>query len=563
MDTKSPISLGAGLPDDIIHEVYRVSAQINPPQPPRPRGSGYTTSVILGLITLTHVCKRWRKIGLEISSLWASIVCIFPPDVTTILQRSRKAHLTLNLSNSEHHGRGIWTAKKADRLLSRSRSLQFHLDGFTNTISKAWTTYLSAGSFQDLTNLCITAENPSPISGLSLEAPNLRALTTNMYFTLKAASLRTLELRGGHWHWRLVLDNIGDHPLLREFDCEGVAGDSDDEYEFESDAECTALQDSFALVEGMGIPHTVHLPYLESLNIPDWWEWRPSSSRLELLRCLDVPARIPLHIKECRGREYFLRWLSRPELAYAPRDTMTLSDPWADEYPLVMITITEGKPHLEPKGDVPVDSVQLSTSLAAINMTDILEALGTSTAFSIRVLIFIHDCLCYNGFDECFGTMGYTDLSCITTPLRRFTNVSELHLLRQGHSQTRLISMLRAPASHTDWVFPALHTLVLELERKQPAEFWTQLRAVLASRRAEGRPVERLIVRGSGACHVDGLLVPEPSVDWSAKPDDEVKEYIAAWLTTREITFAEERELVEVVDERKLACDCLDETGFY
>jgi len=72
---------------DILCEIFRVLKDIDPPCPDNRYG---------WIRQVTHVCKRWRGVGLGFATLWADIICAFKSqDATdTILRRARDAPLS-------------------------------------------------------------------------------------------------------------------------------------------------------------------------------------------------------------------------------------------------------------------------------------------------------------------------------------------------------------------------------------------------------------------------------------------------------------------------------------
>ncbi|KZV63223.1 hypothetical protein PENSPDRAFT_758155 [Peniophora sp. CONT] len=559
-----PILLGATLPDDIVYEVYRVLARIDPPRRPRLKGDRIALPGALGWIVLTHVCRRWRRIGTELSSLWAAIVNTFPPDDATILQRSKSQKLSMKVSSSRSYNvtRGTWPMMEALHILPRIRHLQFSLSEFTPDRGKAWSALVASPSLLHLTKLCIGSNHRSPFNSLPLEAPALRFLTTNVFFPLNAKNLKVLKVKGEHWHWRLLLHFLSHYPSLRELYCEAVAGEPIENFYFESEKIHRALEDGYAFARELVIPSPVVLARMETVEISD--KHRELSGLLELLTHLDLPASISLHVDRIRGRERLLALLLRPEMRYSPRNTLTIRDMWGDDdedfnvdCPRILITLTEGNVCLELGDADEDDSVQMSTWLELEYVPDVLEAMGRDVASIIRVLAFVHDCRCGEFGIECVGTIDCPNFSRVAVSLHRFKNVSELHLIRQGRCLLQILPSLCAPTSHTDWTFPALRILVLVLGDTQPRKFWDQLRAMLASRRAEGRPVERLVVGGTGACHARDFA---DDAEWSAGSECDEEEHIVALLKVREINLDEERQLVaEVVDEREMLCNCFEE----
>ena len=50
----------------------------------------------IGWIVLTHICARWRAVGLDLSRLWGDIIFVFPKARDTVLSRSRDAPLSFD-----------------------------------------------------------------------------------------------------------------------------------------------------------------------------------------------------------------------------------------------------------------------------------------------------------------------------------------------------------------------------------------------------------------------------------------------------------------------------------
>lgn len=115
------------LPDDIIRELYETLADIDIPRRASYRKlSAYSHSArnsdegSLGWIKMTHVSRRLRNIGINLSSIWGRVVCVFPRAWETTLARSRNAPLDLHLSDDGLEAYSHWPLS-ADVLLARAR----------------------------------------------------------------------------------------------------------------------------------------------------------------------------------------------------------------------------------------------------------------------------------------------------------------------------------------------------------------------------------------------------------------------------------------------------------
>ncbi|KZV64056.1 hypothetical protein PENSPDRAFT_189568 [Peniophora sp. CONT] len=90
-------SVVSQLPDDIVYELFEAAALVYPPRslakmPASVRRERAPEHTSLGWIILTHVCRRWRSIGLSatLAPLWARVVC-FSKKYSVIDQLSLRA----------------------------------------------------------------------------------------------------------------------------------------------------------------------------------------------------------------------------------------------------------------------------------------------------------------------------------------------------------------------------------------------------------------------------------------------------------------------------------------
>ncbi|KZV64062.1 hypothetical protein PENSPDRAFT_656850 [Peniophora sp. CONT] len=94
------------LPDDIIYELFEAAALVYPPRAlvmmPASAQALAHTHTLLGWTILTHICRRWRAIGLSaaLAHLWARVVCLsWKPSVAIELsQRARGCPVTIDLT---------------------------------------------------------------------------------------------------------------------------------------------------------------------------------------------------------------------------------------------------------------------------------------------------------------------------------------------------------------------------------------------------------------------------------------------------------------------------------
>ncbi|KZV73090.1 hypothetical protein PENSPDRAFT_750390 [Peniophora sp. CONT] len=85
-----PLSIAQTLPVEVLCMIYNISADINPPRYIQKKKKPYLCCVLL-----THVCSRWRNIGLNFSHFWGKIVSSLPAATGVFLERARNAPLTI------------------------------------------------------------------------------------------------------------------------------------------------------------------------------------------------------------------------------------------------------------------------------------------------------------------------------------------------------------------------------------------------------------------------------------------------------------------------------------
>jgi hypothetical protein len=81
---------------DLVYELFMLLAEVEPPKYAALFDyDRLCTLSTFGWVRLTHVCRFWRYVGLEIPSLWARIVSIIPSAAPAFLDRARHAPLTI------------------------------------------------------------------------------------------------------------------------------------------------------------------------------------------------------------------------------------------------------------------------------------------------------------------------------------------------------------------------------------------------------------------------------------------------------------------------------------
>ncbi|KZV76246.1 hypothetical protein PENSPDRAFT_552457, partial [Peniophora sp. CONT] len=73
------------LPSEVLTHIFALLSEIFPPTSRKPNGFGLARrtflstgpgETMLGWVFVLHVCRRWREVAVECSSLWANIEVI-------------------------------------------------------------------------------------------------------------------------------------------------------------------------------------------------------------------------------------------------------------------------------------------------------------------------------------------------------------------------------------------------------------------------------------------------------------------------------------------------------
>ncbi|VDC04205.1 unnamed protein product [Peniophora sp. CBMAI 1063] len=546
----------ARLQDDILCELFHILAEDDAPARAFGRpGERYHRPVSLGWLRVTHVCRHWRKTGLDMSKLWADIICVFPRGAATIAERTKTQLLNLDLDASVQAD-DAWDLIRSHEWLPRAHTFEYqpYLDRYTPSRHDWPEVLLQYRTLPQLQNLSLALREfsystlePKPV----LVAPNLRRLTLGYPLAVAAPALTHFLSTGPLWPYRLYLDLFRRHPSLEEITINGVYGDDPRMEEIMSAASQTSLQ---LMVGELDALSTVRLSHLRSLRI--LW---PGPEAINLLHHLDLPLDCSFVTEHVREQSYLAPLLLAVKATFRSRHaTLTLTDTTINYVKTIQISMTKDQPYLDTASDLEDfdDGVLMCASLANSDIPDVLSIVPDPS--SLSTLAFHHDCHRCKSV-ECLGTFGGdVDPYELGLSLKDYTNVNTLHLVDQG-GYTGVFAFLTVEVSPGNLVLPALRTLVIELDYVSSTIWWSCLREILLRRTAVGGRIERLVVRGEFACHA--YVLKEDKEEYAritscveGNPDD----MNAAWLKQCEVTLLPEKELVvEVVDERDLdACDC-------
>ena len=269
-----PISL---LPPEILAWVFHLLALKEPP---------FSGRRELGWIRVTHVCRHWREVALDNSSLWAKITCGMPTNtkwMSEILARAKNTLLDIEFHTLTETGPEALFMIPPH--LSHTRQLRGHMCApHSDCVREIYCCEAPA-----LEHFKLTSNSYSPIP-----FPDLGG---NMLFKGRAPRLRTFSLshvvipwslvpRGQITQLKIVYPESGDP----EFDEDDYSSGNLNQL-IDLLVNCPALEtlvlDSCLPSQLTEHPHyrTIHLPHLSYLRIRD------STSRImSMLKMLKLPS---------------------------------------------------------------------------------------------------------------------------------------------------------------------------------------------------------------------------------------------------------------------------------
>ncbi|TFK54116.1 hypothetical protein OE88DRAFT_1805912 [Heliocybe sulcata] len=176
------------LPPEVLTQIFSICSQMEPFGPPYPYGP--TTPP---WIKITHVCRHWREIALNCSSLWHVIEFISPRWTAEMLKRSKNAPLVVKADLTYRAPSFGMTVKQALDHVHRIKDLD-----------------LTAPQ-QTLAMLSDTLARPAPfLESLRLSSQRVSAYMDTVYripdslFKATAPRLRCLELVNCEIDWNSV-----------------------------------------------------------------------------------------------------------------------------------------------------------------------------------------------------------------------------------------------------------------------------------------------------------------------------------------------------------------------
>jgi hypothetical protein len=241
----------------------------------------------LGWIRVTHVCRHWRQVALDDSSLWAKIICGIPTRtkwMSEMLARAKNAPLDI-----EFHTIIALDPEPLFMIpphLSHTRQLRFHV--FRLPSDRVRVIYSCEAPALEHFELTCNDYSPIPFPDLG----------GNMLFNGRAPRLRTFSLFQVVIPWSLVpRGQLTQLKIACPESYEDAYSSGDLNQLIDLLVNCPALEilalDSCLPSQLTELPHgrTIHLPHLSRLRLCD------STSRImSMLKMLKLPSSTTLHL---------------------------------------------------------------------------------------------------------------------------------------------------------------------------------------------------------------------------------------------------------------------------
>lgn len=458
----------ANLPSDIICELFLHASSTDPPRylnrSERRADPGKTYA--LGWIHLTHVCHRWRLIGLDVAPLWAAIISFFPsPSIADeLLARSCDCDLQLELRGPLES----WMTRYLDR--ASKVTAGFGTTSHAQDILKDThlpalrTLVLRQGSF---------SRNP-----VKVDAPCLRDVQLNesvLLFPSSMHQLTTIEIIHVYYTPHDMINTLSLLPYLENLKL------------FHGGK----WSDPFP-------PTTADLQYLKRMNM----HATHAQTFVDLWGHISVPAAVSIRLVTNDIPEVStLFTILHPQLSLASHDTLII---YASG-----ITLTTGEPDAGGQYVAGVDWVFASGKDLGPVSLDILEQLRPHITVAnilnceLELSAEMKD-LDLLGSDPLAHRL-YKALHALGGAL---VNTTALALQGCAHDRPLLQSLVPHDNLHS---FPNLHSLLLGKHRFSRAGRhgssaqidWPLIETTLAARKQAGIPVHRLVLVGEWCIRED------------------------------------------------------------
>ncbi|VDB89929.1 unnamed protein product [Peniophora sp. CBMAI 1063] len=503
------------LPADIVSDIYSMAALIDSPTNKLAyplqgmsvagrRKKPETTVVSLGWITLTHICRYWRHVGLDMAPLWAGVICVFPAAFEVLVTRTRGAPLSFDF-------RFAGSELRRDYAVEHLNNVQSIVDfGRSNGIF--WAEQLAGHSLPRLKKLELLLDDTGEWSSLevkdqeALHAPALQHLTLShgLFFPFISPSLTGLALSASDFRPTKGLTTISEllyllqsMPLLSNLRLDHILA--------------FAAPD-----EAQGSDDSVDLPCLTSLYYAGH-----EDQFIALWKRLKVPLDLSLSVRLRKPRKNNMNSIIRTlsQHFHNPHfDTVFMSDIdyWQNETEL---TLTSGA------SDAPRVSIQ---SYHVNGIDDSKPEHVSSLLKRIRPHLNSAESMRHFRFRGAFRYEQNStpqSLARVIDPLRHFTAVSQVNI-----EQMDAMLLSAVGNGEAGYLFPTLHTLSMTFAREEWGwtsstlrGIWGTLLAALEARSEGGYQVTCLLLVGSRPAE---QALAQDDEKWKAKAGVHVKDVL-------------------------------------
>ncbi|KZV64216.1 hypothetical protein PENSPDRAFT_175356 [Peniophora sp. CONT] len=522
------------LPDDIINELFDIAADLDPAGQPESASNRRK----LGWINLTHVCRRWREVGLDRSTLWANVVTTFPRALDVMLARAKSVPLTLDIYDIAFM-RGLLLSPTYLAsilfLVSRARHIkdEDHWDSGCRPVNavtnsrrhrkdpstvnrRNWAHILRGQTLPTLEYLelidgswyndrrPIVVETP-------FTAPNLHTCKLGRFIPFRAPSLSSLWLNDTRLAWTHHLDILDACPMLVDVTILGglwsdIGEQNLDYFEHsESWMEESELEDALAAL--CDVPNSrpvVALDCLQTMTL----DHCGCEAHL-LLQHLSIPAHATVEVGAFDEIILFRRFISQlqPRLCRPEMTVLQLSSRSSSEFfdrPFASVSFAGSIVNWEWPSVKSTDvTIKLNFSVSPDHhrksgfMPSLLSSLPSATAAHIRTLSFGGEY-----FNDVEYDLSPEDVGRWITLLTNFSGVTTLYL--QSNVYSVLSSYLNEQTATSETLLPNLHTVVLYGDPDGDPVFctwWADIESWLLMRKTTGSPVMRVVLTGI-LCHL-------------------------------------------------------------
>ncbi|VDC04775.1 unnamed protein product [Peniophora sp. CBMAI 1063] len=509
---RSPRPTLTQLPDDILYELFKALEGIDPAQSPSTHAYTIASArrgsepASLGWITLTHVCRRLRNIGINcVPTLWGRVLCVFPSEHAwkTAFERSKSAPLVLDLDDDRI--RAVAPHPLPTTILSRALSIIDTIYGNTPIERKWWIDatlphVVSLELSYELTSYVDYVREWRRIVILDgrISAPSLAWFRADgCFIPFNAPALRYLEIR----HtvvWTMLLDSLRSCPLLEQLHLNDAC-------------EPTTL--------ALDAPSQVALPRLEFICL-----YEPSNIGVcKVLDNLTGSSTMRIIARFCPSTAVFRNLLDRRrssgyQLGCGRVLNISATRSSVDGTRTLRLAVADCRPPRDEDAPYKSDLFRLESrahwrleqrEAPAIAASGLVNMLGEAfppgeSALDIRLLAFQDDEeeYCY----VCPLPYAPDMMESLGEVLLALSRVEVLFVQSRNFEILKLLrdSLERAESPESPGtLFPELQSLFVDIRVVRLSESqWSVVVDILAYRKAAGRPLDRLVLLGTHLCHL-------------------------------------------------------------